>query len=80
MVRLPRMHPHMRDVEDAALVEITDLLRIPPDYPRDADPRERPHPGPKLDAFEERDGYRYTAHATDTPTGQLAQLRRRRDV
>ncbi|MBV9161249.1 MAG: transposase [Pseudonocardiales bacterium] len=29
--------------------------------------RERPHPGAQLDAFEERDGYRYTAHATDTP-------------
>ncbi len=36
--------------------------------------RERPHPGAQLDAFEERDGYRYTAFATDTPTGQLAFL------
>jgi hypothetical protein len=36
--------------------------------------RERPHPGAQLDAFEERDGWRYTAFATDTPFGQLAQL------
>jgi hypothetical protein len=31
--------------------------------------RERPHPGAQLDAFEERDGWRYTAFATDTATG-----------
>jgi hypothetical protein len=36
--------------------------------------RERPHPGAQLDAIEERDGYRYTAHATDTRTGQHAWL------
>jgi hypothetical protein len=36
--------------------------------------RERPHPGAQLDAFEERDGYRYTALATDTRTGQHAWL------
>jgi hypothetical protein len=36
--------------------------------------RERPHPGAQLDAFEERDGWRYTAFATDTPFGQLAAL------
>ena len=36
--------------------------------------RERPHPGAQLDAFEERDGWRYTAFATDTPIGQLAYL------
>jgi Transposase DDE domain group 1 len=40
--------------------------------------RERPHPGAQLDAFEHRDGYRYTALATDTPigtpSGQLAHL------
>ena len=34
--------------------------------------RERPHPGAQLDAFEERDGWRYTAFATDTRVGQLA--------
>ena len=36
--------------------------------------RERPHPGAQLDAFEERDGWRYTAFATDTRVGQLAAL------
>jgi hypothetical protein len=36
--------------------------------------RERPHPGAQLDAFEERDGWRYTAFATDTAFGQLAHL------
>jgi Transposase DDE domain group 1 len=32
--------------------------------------RERPHPGAQLDLIEQRDGYRYTALATDTRTGQ----------
>ena len=36
--------------------------------------RERPHPGAQLDAFEEADGWRYTAFATDTRVGQLACL------
>ncbi len=36
--------------------------------------RERPHPGAQLDAFEERDGWRYTTFATDTAFGQLAAL------
>lgn len=36
--------------------------------------RERPHPGAQLDAFEERDGWRYTAFTTDTMFGQLAHL------
>jgi DDE family transposase len=36
--------------------------------------RERPHPGAQLDAFEEADGWRYTAFATDTELGQLAHL------
>jgi hypothetical protein len=36
--------------------------------------RERPHPGAQLDAFEEADGWRYTAFATDTRFGQLAHL------
>src|SRR5204862_4843476 len=34
--------------------------------------RERPHPGAQLDAFEERDGWRYQAIATNTGVGQLA--------
>ncbi len=36
--------------------------------------RERPHPGAQLDAFEEADGWRYTAFATNTAFGQLAAL------
>jgi hypothetical protein len=39
--------------------------------------RERPDPGAQLDAFEEHDGWRYTAFATDTPAGQLAHLEAR---
>jgi hypothetical protein len=31
-------------------------------------------PGAQLDLFEERDGWRYTAFATDTPARQLAHL------
>ncbi len=34
--------------------------------------REHPHPGAQLDAFEERDGYRYQVFATNTAVGQLA--------
>ena len=36
--------------------------------------RERPHPGAQLDAFEERDGWRYQCFTTDTQLGQLAFL------
>ena len=36
--------------------------------------RERPHPGAQLDLIEQRDGYRYTALATDTRAGQHAWL------
>jgi Transposase DDE domain group 1 len=39
--------------------------------------RERPHPGAQLSLFDQRDGLRYQAFATDTPTGQLAQLEAR---
>jgi hypothetical protein len=39
--------------------------------------RERPHPGAQLDAFEDRDGWRYQAMATNTPVGQLAFLEAR---
>lgn len=65
--------------EHAALAEITALLpaRVLGEYPdgmRVIVRREHPHPGAQLDAFEERDGFRYTAFATDTPTGQLAHL------
>ncbi|WP_298796519.1 transposase [Pseudonocardia sp. 73-21] len=48
--------------------------RLPPSGTRLIVRRERPHPAAQLDAFEERDGWRYTAFATDTRYGQLANL------
>ncbi len=39
--------------------------------------RERPHPGAQLSLFEESDGWRYQAIATNTTTGQLAFLEAR---
>jgi hypothetical protein len=39
--------------------------------------RERPRPRPQLSLFEERDGWRYQAIATNTPAGQLAFLEAR---
>lgn len=60
--------------EGAGLVEITDLLpdTVMSEYPagtRVIVRRERPHPGAQLSVFEETDGWRYTAFATDTPAG-----------
>lgn len=65
--------------DGAALAELTRVLpaRSLAGYPagiRVIVRRERPHPGAQLDAFEERDGWRYTAFATDTTFGQLAHL------
>ena len=65
--------------DGAGLVEITGLLpaRALVGYPcgtRVVVRRERPHPGAQLDAFEEADGWRYTAFATDTGVGQHAWL------
>jgi hypothetical protein len=65
--------------DGAGLAEITGLLpaRVLADYPpgtRVIVRRERPHPGAQLDLMEERDGWRYTAFATDTRAGQLAWL------
>jgi hypothetical protein len=39
--------------------------------------RERPHPGAQLSLFDQRDGLRYQAFATDTPRGELAHLEAR---
>ena len=39
--------------------------------------RERPHPGAQLSLFEEADGWRYQAFATNTNVGQLAFLEAR---
>src|SRR4051812_15452943 len=65
--------------DGAGLDEITGVLpaRSLAGYPtgtRVVVRRERPHPGAQLDAFEEADGWRYTAFATDTAFGQLAHL------
>ena len=65
--------------DGAGLAEITGVLppRALAGYPagiRVIVRRERPHPGAQLDAFEERDGWRYTAFATDTGFGPLAHL------
>jgi len=63
----------------AHVAELTGLLPAGTltDYPpgtRILIRRERPHPGAQLDAFEERDGWRYQCLATDTGAGQLAFL------
>ena len=65
--------------EGAGLAEITRVLPVRslhgyPSGTRVIVRRERPHPGAQLDAFEEADGWRYTAFATDTAFGQLAAL------
>jgi hypothetical protein len=65
--------------DGAGLAEITGLLPAATlaDYPagtRVIVRRERPHPGAQLDLMETRDGWRYTAFATDTRAGQLAFL------
>jgi hypothetical protein len=65
--------------DGAGLAEITGLLpaRVLAGYPtgtRVVVRRERPHPGAQLDVFEEADGWRYTAFATDTRVGQLSFL------
>jgi hypothetical protein len=68
-----------RPRDGAHVAELTGLLpaRTLADYPagtRVLIRRERPHPGAQLDAFEERDGWRYQCLATDTEVGQLAFL------
>ena len=63
------------------VVEITDLLDLTrwPAGMRVIIRRERPHPGAQLSLFEEADGWRYQAVATNTPgtVGQLAFLEAR---
>ena len=68
-----------RPRDGAAVAELTGLLPAGTlrDYPlgtRILVRRERPHPGAQLDAFEERDGWRYQCIVTDTAVGQLAFL------
>jgi len=61
--------------EGAAVAEFTDLLDLDgwPAGMRVIVRRERPHPGAQL-RFDDVDGYRLTAFATNTPYGQLATL------
>ena len=61
----------------AGLPARLDKPRTWPDGMRIIVRRERPHPGAQLDVFEERDGYRYQAFATNTGLGQLAFLEAR---
>jgi len=60
----------VRDGADGA--EITDLLTLGgwPGGMRVIVRRERPHPGAQLDAFEEADGYRFQAVATNNAAGR----------
>jgi len=61
------------------VTEVTDLLDLTrwPAGMRVIIRRERPHPGAQLSLFEEADGWRYQAVATNTTTGQLAFLEAR---
>jgi hypothetical protein len=65
--------------DGGAVAEITDLLDLTawPVGMRVIIRREHPHPGAQLSLFEERDGYRYQAFATNTIRGQLAFLEAR---
>ena len=67
----------LRDGGDVA--ELTGLLDLSgwPEGMRVIVRRERPHPGAQLSLFEERDGWRYQAIATNTTIGQLAFLEAR---
>jgi hypothetical protein len=67
----------VRDSADVAeLTGLLDLSRWPVGM-RVIARRERPHPGAQLSLFEEHDGYRYQAFATNTGRGQLAFLEAR---
>jgi hypothetical protein len=67
----------VRDSADVAeLTGLLDLSRWPAGM-RVIVRRERPHPGAQLSLFEEHDGYRYQAFATNTGRGQLAFLEAR---
>ena len=68
------------DVRDGGdVVELTTMMNLTawPAGMRIIVRRERPHPGAQLSLFEERDGWRYQAVATNTTTGQLAFLEAR---
>jgi hypothetical protein len=56
--------------EGGDIAEVTDLLNLTswPEGMRVIVRRERPHPGAQLSLFEERDGWRYQAFVTNTPS------------
>ena len=62
--------------EGGNVAELTGLLDLSgwPDGMRVIVRRERPHPGAQLSLFEERDGWRYQAIATNTPVQPGVQL------
>ena len=71
----PAYDAHGKLREGADVAELTGLLNLtswPPGM-RVIVRRERPHPGAQL-RFEDVDGYRITAFATNTPRGQLPDL------
>ena len=65
--------------DGAQVAELTGLLALDgwPAGTRVIVRRERPHPGAQLSLFEERDGWRYTAFATNTGVGSLQWLEAR---
>jgi hypothetical protein len=65
--------------EGAEVAELTGLLDLRrwPTGMRVIVRRERPHPGAPLTLFEQADGWRYQAFATNTPAGQLGFLEAR---
>lgn len=65
--------------DHAGVVEITDVLNLTrwPVGMRVIVRREKPHPGAGLTLFEQADGWRYQAFATNTTTGQLGFLEAR---
>lgn len=68
--------------EHADVVEVTGLLPTAmraawPDGMRVIVRREHPHPGAQLSLFEEADGWRYQAFATNTQAGQVGFLEAR---
>jgi len=62
--------------EGGDVTELTGLLDLTgwPEGMRIIVRRERPHPGAQLSLFEERDGWRYQAIATNTPAEPGVQL------
>src|SRR5215213_11704190 len=79
MVWTPAMTADGEVREHADVAEVTGLLDLSrwPAGMRVIVRREHPHPGAQLSLFEQHDGYRYQAFATNTGRGQLAFLEAR---